>query len=1427
MTQPKATPPADKLTNINSSPVTAARSKSLSFAMMSQQTAIVSNSFVDSFRAVLEEVEKEPEENTPDRDLVGEQLTRLFNQTPEFKGPCGPLHLDYEEEPASFRPLLSRHNWKRLTNQLSRLQHIPWKHILNGLLPFARSSYKFLFWNTKPLKGAVVLLFGLLTVALGFLTTGITFVTLWAASIANMILISFLTILIDLNELKRSCPEYLQNIWANVVEVAQRFDSSVLQGKRYAGREWNREGFAFIDTNPPESREQSLWHLPPPSIKEGKRLCLDEEYMAKNSGWSKESTKHVVAIDFCYIMLHEEMLRKQASKRRKAMENYGRSASESEVSGKEIIRITKKPRSMTRDRTNRPSIITAMSSEDMDDLDDTDDLSKPVRRITLPSPSEAIEVIRDRKSKFFEGRTTSLSDDANLDRFPEDKGFSSIDDLLEEEFSDSSPTPTRDRHNLLMDDSNSLASVPSESGTDLNWMDVGAEIGLKILGSAHVQRAIASQDTAERIITIKEKVESQLAAKNPNKHLSDVAAVEAESKEKTERSMLPPRKPLSMPVHSMWTSASAAANDSCMSPSFTSDTDDNSTSDEFRERRVRHLETFLLANNNASLPRSPIVFEDANRTRTENSKGRSPGKSLKSPTDMLSPADDQVFVDSELEILQIPVNSSRRTPQRKNTLSSCQRDSDSIEVVCPKANETNLYSPKPTYRRPHLLSGVKVVVPIFPIQPGLKPNKKFLDSHFQMATVVSSKRIHVYSSNKRPLPGKWTTNCLSVTVKLDKSFLRNGEFAEITFRVMDDWGPRYMPKHSKLPLGTCVATRFGLGVLAGWRVEDDCHIVCSLWQRRGPGAACAYLRRDSIYSTMEAAVGFDVGTALGSGKVLAYVDGGPELRTGRYFVLMKDEGRHKGHVLEFNRSDVLSCHSAQFIPVIEHIREAAQYQLQVDIYEAALREREPRTDSEPVEKAWITVSKYADILWSSFFRAIEEDSDFDEGMNHFMTSVINFLDRIDRPDTTVEENTRDETHFVITATESKVNKGVEEKQEPGLWIMNDMFGFFGGSVVDTENNGDAEPESIEVECATDKGKDEQDGSAGPTSFDRAFSVLRTLMRTVSIARAASVDEPNFKLGLNLCYEFLLFVKTVVKVQKKNLSPQSLAVWKRAWEEIVSTFGPLKERLEKIGRGIAERMEKQGRRAKVRLLRFVDTIVKDDALLLALEQGDWDRCAERLEFALVKAKILDEANREHYHKTAKFVFDHFAAASTKSGSAAARNNEKLAQLAAAVQWIASPRRSILKLFLQTGVLDIFERILVRVFYKEEVASRMLSIHASNFHTLRDFRILKDMTISGALWIPLLDAADAEFSWAVSRMPDNAKDLMSPIANLFSLGVVQFHKIKQGDLTKDWLDFLLEDEAVRIIHDIDMKLILALESFSHDVKETMVVLPYYPR
>ena len=51
----------------------------------------------------------------------------------------------------------------------------------------------------------------------------------------------------------------------------------------------------------------------------------------------------------------------------------------------------------------------------------------------------------------------------------------------------------------------------------------------------------------------------------------------------------------------------------------------------------------------------------------------------------------------------------------------------------------------------------------------------------QLATVVSSKRIAIALSGH----DSESTNALSITVLLDKSFLRNGRFANMTFRILD------------------------------------------------------------------------------------------------------------------------------------------------------------------------------------------------------------------------------------------------------------------------------------------------------------------------------------------------------------------------------------------------------------------------------------------------------------------------------------------------------------------------------------------------------------------------------------------------------------------------------------------------------------------
>ena len=416
------------------------------------------------------------------------------------------------------------------------------------------------------------------------------------------------------------------------------------------------------------------------------------------------------------------------------------------------------------------------------------------------------------------------------------------------------------------------------------------------------------------------------------------------------------------------------------------------------------------------------------------------------------------------------------------------------------------------------------------------------------------------------------------------------------------------------------------------------------------------------------------------------------------------------------------------------------------------------------------------------------------------------------------------------ATTTKAEKNEAVAQEPGFWFTNDILGGVFGSSDPPAPKAPVEDPSVDLShsaTSLNLSYTDVDAQARSLHLERFEAFLNTLLKTVSYARVACVDKAHFRLGLAVAYDVLLFFRTIVKVQQKNMSVNSIRVWKRAFEEISSTFGPIKDRLQRIGQGIAQRMEQQGKKAKTKVIKFVDSVLGDERLLIALEQGDWDRCVKQLELALIQSTVLERENIVYYRKTLAFVYEHVRLTLSNQQGAARRNSEKLAVVAKAIQWVAAPRRSLLKLFERDDVLDLFERILVRVFHKEELASRKVMIHALNFHSLRHLRMLKDFSTSGRLWMPVLDAADEEFSWMVSHLPQNTKEIISPIANLFSLCVSQFHRIAEGDLTQDWMDFLLQDEAARIIHDIDMKLILALESLSRDVKEMMVVLPYYSK
>jgi len=217
-----------------------------------------------------------------------------------------------------------------------------------------------------------------------------------------------------------------------------------------------------------------------------------------------------------------------------------------------------------------------------------------------------------------------------------------------------------------------------------------------------------------------------------------------------------------------------------------------------------------------------------------------------------SPKQDPVKMDSiNRDSIKIPIkqdstnlDSIKKTITDPIKINSTFQDSIRIPI---KRDSTKRVGEDAIKRRSILLPGVKIAVPIFPYS-AMKHHKQKRSSSWthQMASVLGCKRIHVpglgnpsrHIHRKEDIlyqgtayfHSRYPTNCLAIHLQLDKCYLRNGTFSSMHIRIPDQ--SRYMPRHSKYPIGSCVATSFGVGVLVGWRVEDDCHVIRSLWQKK-------------------------------------------------------------------------------------------------------------------------------------------------------------------------------------------------------------------------------------------------------------------------------------------------------------------------------------------------------------------------------------------------------------------------------------------------------------------------------------------------------------------------------------------------------------------------------------------------------------------
>lgn len=1288
-----------------------------------------------------EEKRKRKEQEMFISDEFGEQVARILNQTPEFHGPLHKHFVQVEH----FQPLLSRRNLQALRQHLTLASLI---RIPAILVTRVWDACCFLTKNPKTLRSTLLFFITFLIVSMTLVAVVCHKLLVWLVRTAIQSGRYIITLMIDMEDLKALCPNCILRMCTKLVSFAKCFDNFVLFGRRHAGREWSANAHLWKGDSEAQSRTEVLWKCPPPSVQLGRRRCLDANRMPLE--WSNDTKKHVLGINFCYVLLRADHIRRQ--------KKYERMVQEKQAESNARRAAFARARSQ---RIEIPSLRQRglLSNDREDSNEGVDEGSRrmgrssstlveirqgpKIRTSSVRGVLESVEVIGDPTSPLRQ-RTLSETDIAGSwhDSDDEDTDGSSSSIVSGYTLDDLSLTvsPKRTQPSL----SREVSIRSDESDVDLDWLDVGTRIGLRLLNSEHVQKAVASQETAERIYDIGKKVESQL---KPTP-VDEKAALDNEASKGPEEKVNEAGKCDGMPskpLHSMWTSPASAVRQQSESSLCTGSSSSGEDEDPLENAFSKPLTSSgmrLRSPDGSRPPLSPYARQGSNQSLD----GRSPSRAIVPKQGFAGGS----MADGSNRFRDISGNG-------KGSLGTAAQSRDKRALVSPlridlltsksspyalnSVNRPSSKSSKYVTRRPNLQPGTKVVVPILPKTPGMKvKSSRVQGSLFQMATVVKSRRIHLPTDGPRQHSGASYTNCLSVTVKLDKSFLRGADFAEMTFRVRDEWSARYMPRHSKFPIGACVATSYGLGVLVGWRVEDDVHVIGSLWQHRGAGMAYAYLNRDSIHGVIEASVGFDVETNLGRGTVVAYVHPGKDFRCGRFFVHIK-EGRSKDQVLEFARSNILSCLGAKFLPVIELLREAAQYQLLVDRYKAALR-RQNADDEEQLseeEKFLRTCSKGLEILWASFLKAVEEDKEFDQGLGKFVNKIIGFLEGLDggtddKPSqdpaepadkqkasvTTQAKEFEDDQQSDYSAVGSRTASTVASpsvEKTPGFWFMNDWFG---GIFQDSHS---ATPTLAISEVSSHASYiDEVEAAKSDEYYKHAFAIVRSLMRTVSIARASCANEPNLRLALSISYEFLIFVNTVLKVQQRNVTQYSLQIWKRALEEIADTFGPIKERLQKIGTGLAERIDHHGKKAKVRILRFVDAVLSDECLMVALERDDWQTSIDRVEDALVKSKLLEEASRVHIHKTIMFIYNN-TTSSTANASAAARYGKQLAAFAAAIQRMSSPRRAFLTVLRSDTVLDLLERLLVRVFRHDSFASRMLMIHASNFQSLRQLRMLK--------------------------------------------------------------------------------------------------------
>ena len=232
-------------------------------------------------------------ENNDKEDAIGNRILELIQQT-DFR------RIVSDKKKGRFRaPLFSRHNLTVLRQTLGSRDG--WASVLRWMGGFLICEDRPSRW--KCFVTAVQLLAGCAVLTAGVGSTVIVYSVLWLyATIAYL-----LALLVDWEGLQKYyVPSIIPQMMRGLQATYNFVDANVLQGNRYAGREWDRDGFVWSDhPDHAASREASLWHLPPPEDK-------------PDRFW-QGTRQHVEAIEYCYTMMRNEHERKKEKRRLKTL----------------------------------------------------------------------------------------------------------------------------------------------------------------------------------------------------------------------------------------------------------------------------------------------------------------------------------------------------------------------------------------------------------------------------------------------------------------------------------------------------------------------------------------------------------------------------------------------------------------------------------------------------------------------------------------------------------------------------------------------------------------------------------------------------------------------------------------------------------------------------------------------------------------------------------------------------------------------------------------------------------------------------------------------------------------------------------------------------------------------------------------------------